>query len=103
MSVTNWENGTRGVRLGQGTTSISTIMVADSEAASGICFAPLGFDGQPKGNEVVIEIVNAAGVISYIRAIAELLSTWNIVGEEEKVLEVKKEMEELQKKLNQAG
>ncbi|WCF11481.1 hypothetical protein NDS46_31485 (plasmid) [Paenibacillus thiaminolyticus] len=104
MSIKDWDNGTRVVRLGQGTTTISNIFVEDSQVASGLCFAPLGFTGELKGQEVIIEITNASGVVSYIKAIADLLRTWDISGDNEsEIAEVSRQLNELHKQLYSLG
>lgn len=105
MAVYDLENGTRVVELGLGTTLVSTLIHEEDEAAHYILFSPLDLNkekneivlGDLKGNEVLIRITNASGIASYLLAVLNLLETWNIVGEHEKVMEVRKQMEELRK------
>lgn len=104
MSVVTWENGTRVVTLGEGTTSISVVLDKDTDVGSGICFAPLNFTGELQGSEVLVEITNTAGVISFLKGLTDLIATWEITGENKEQIEVvKKQFDAFHKKLYQVG
>ena len=82
--IEEFENGVKIVTLGEGTTYISQIFVDGDDVSSGILFS-----NQPPlnkefiGNEVIIEITNFKGAISYIKAILGVLESWKIDGLDE--------------------
>jgi hypothetical protein len=72
------DNGVKVVELGKGTTFISQVLVDGDTISSGICFSNQVNDGKFKGDEVIIEITNVEGVVSYIKALVDLLKTWEM-------------------------
>jgi len=83
--IEEYIDGVRKVTLGEGTTHISLIHVGKDTKSSGICFSSnlsLTSKGEFYGDEVVIEIVNFQGAMSYIKPIIEVLKTWEIKGME---------------------
>jgi len=83
--IEEYIDGVRKVTLGEGTTHISLIHVDKDTKSSGICFSSnlsLTSKGEFNGDEVIIEITNFQGAMSYIKPIIELLKTWEIEGME---------------------
>lgn len=103
MAVYDLENGTRVVELGLGTTLVSTLIHEDSKAAEFIVFSPLDQEnnnpGKLKGNEVLIRIANISGLAAYLLGMLNLLETWEMTGDIEKVMEVKRQLAEFCKTL----
>jgi hypothetical protein len=63
-------------------------MPPDGTESVGILFSnnvplPKGSENRFNGDEVIIEIVNFQGAMSYMKAIVGLLKTWKIEGLEE--------------------
>lgn len=84
------DNGIRKITLGEGTTYISQCIPPDADMSSGILFSskpplPKGTIAESRfqGDEVIIEITNFQGAMSYMKGIVELLKTWKIEGMEE--------------------
>lgn len=73
------ENGSKVIELGKGTTYISQVLVEGDTMSSGIAFSnkpPV--NGVPDREDVIIEITSMGGAISYMKAVVELLKTWEI-------------------------
>jgi len=81
--IEDFDNGLRKVTLGEGTAYISQVLVNNDTKSSGICFSnKMPIDNEFNGDEVIIEITNFQGAMSYIKSIVELLKTWEIEGME---------------------
>ena len=81
--IENFKNGVRKVTIGEGTTYISQVLVDGDNMSSGICFSnKIPINKEFIGDEVIIEITNFQGAMSYMRAVIELLKSWNIEGME---------------------
>lgn len=65
------------IELGKGTTFISQVHVDKDNVSSGISFSNHA-DGKIHGDEIIIEITDTKGILSYIRPIIQLIQTWNI-------------------------
>lgn len=92
--IRDLENGVRLVELGLGTTQISQVLVDGNTMSSGICFGnKVPINGQLQGDEVIVSVANFQGAVSYIKAVVELLKTWEIEG-------LEKQIEELNESLN---
>jgi hypothetical protein len=88
------DNGVKVVELGKGTTFISQVFVDGDTISSGICFSnQVPNNGELKGDEVIIEITNMKGAVSYIKALVDLLKTWEIE-------ELKDQIENLDRTIN---
>ena len=97
--IGNFNNSIRKVTLGEGTTYISQVLVDGDTMSSGICFSSkMPINKEFTGDEVIIEIVNFQGAMSYIKAIIELLKSWNIKGMEDKYEELLKNIDMIIKK-----
>ena len=97
--IENYENGVRKVTLGEGTSFISQILVDGSEMSSGILFSnkpPV--NAEFHGDEVIIEITNFQGAMSYMKAVVELLKTWKIEGLDKQFDDLSNSLEMLTKK-----
>lgn len=89
--VRTLENGTKVIELGQGTTYISQVLVNGDDLSSGICFSnKVNPEGKPSAEDVIIEITNFQGAVSYVKAVVDLLKTWKIEGLEDKIEELDK-------------
>lgn len=92
--VKDFENKVRVVELGLGTTQVSQVMVNGDSMSSGILFGNRVPDGgKLQGDEVIIEVTTLQGAISYLKAINDLLKTWDIK-------ELEGHFEELDKTIN---
>jgi len=97
--IEDFQNGLRKVILGEGTTYISQVLVNNDTTSSGICFSnKIPIDNKFNGDEVIIEITNFQGAMSYIKPIIELLKTWEIEGMEDKYEELLKDIDLMIKK-----
>ena len=97
--IEDFKNGVRKVTLGEGTTYISQVLVDGDTMSSGICFSSkMPINKEFTGDEVIIEIVNFQGAMSYIKAIIELLKSWNIKGTEDKYEELLRDIDMIIKK-----
>lgn len=47
-------------------------------------------EGKPSAKDVIIEITNFQGAVSYVKAVVDLLKTWKIEGLEDKIEELEK-------------
>lgn len=78
MSINNLgKTNIRVVTLGEMTTGISQVLVGKNTESSGILFSNT-LDGTMSDNAVILQIIDIKGVFAYIRAIIDLLNTWNI-------------------------
>ena len=97
--IGNFNNSIRKVTLGEGTTYISQVLVDGDTMSSGICFSnKIPLNKEFVGDEVIIEIVNFQGVMSYMRAVIELLKSWNIEGMENEYEELLRNIDMIIKK-----
>lgn len=100
--IENFESGARKVVLGEGTTYISQLLVNGDTLSSGICFStkpPIEeSDFKFKGDEVIIEITNFQGAMSYLKSGIELLKTWEIEGLDKQFAELSRSLEVLTRK-----
>jgi len=97
--IEDFKNGVRKITLGEGTTYISQVLIDKDIMSSGICFSSkMPINKEFTGDEVIIEIVNFQGAMSYIKAIIELLKSWNIKGMEDKYEELLKNIDMIIKK-----
>ena len=96
--ITQHKNGARVITLGENTTQISQIVHKGETESLGICFSNnVTEDNKPDGNVVIINIVNIQGVISYIKALTDMLATWEIEGAKVQLEALKNSLEELNK------
>jgi len=94
--ITQHDNGLRVITLGEKTTQISQVIQKGETESSGICFCNSFLeDNKPSNDGVIINIVNIQGVISYIRALTDMLKTWEIEGAEKELELLKNSLEEL--------
>jgi len=97
--IDDFNNGVRKVTLGEDTTYISQVLVDGDNMSSGICFSnKIPINKEFIGDEVIIEITNFQGAMSYMRAVIELLKSWNIEGMEDKYEELLKDIDMIIKK-----
>jgi len=97
--IEDFKNGVRKVTLGEGTTYISQVLVDGDTMSSGICFSnKIPVNKEFIGDEVIIEIVNFQGAMSYMRAVIELLKSWKIKGMEKEYEELLKDIDMIIKK-----
>jgi len=99
--IEDFKNGVRKITLGEDTTYISQIHVDGDEISSGICFSNKYSTNDKynfQGDEVIIEITNFQGVMSYIKAGIELLKSWKIEGLDELYDKVLKDIDKMMKK-----
>jgi len=97
--IEDFKNGVRKVTLGEGNTYISQVLVDKDTMSSGICFSnKIPINKEFIGDEVIIEIVNFQGAMSYMRAVIELLKSWEIKGMENKYEELLKNIDMIIKK-----
>lgn len=97
--IGNFNNSIRKVTLGEGTTYISQVLVDGDTMSSGICFSnKIPLNKEFVGDEVIIEIVNFQGAMSYMRAVIELLKSWNIEGMENEYEELLRNIDMIIKK-----
>lgn len=96
------EDGVRKVTLGEGTTYISQCIPKGTAESSGILFSnkpPLPEESFSfQGDEVIIEIYNVQGALSYMKALVGLLGTWKIEGTEEQLKDLRETLDILTKK-----
>lgn len=98
MSINNLgKTNVRVITLGEMTTGISQILVGENTESSGILFSNT-LDGTMSDNAVILQIIDIKGVFAYTKAIIDLLKTWNINNDLNKVLN--KLDNELAKELN---
>jgi hypothetical protein len=98
--IKQWENGVRVIELGKGTTFIGQVFVDGGEASSGLYFTnEKNFNGRYKGEEVIIEMTNFKGVLSYMRGAINLLQTWEVEGVQDQLDEMAKQIEGLIKSI----
>jgi len=81
--VKDLESGIRVVTLGEGNTKVSQCIPNNCTYSNGILFCnelPNQKGETPRfhGDEVIISIMNMNGALAYIKAIIELLKTWNL-------------------------
>jgi len=94
--IEQYPNGARVITLGENTTQISQIVHKDNPESLGICFCnSFTENNKPEGNVVIINILNIQGVVSYIKALADMLATWNIEGAEEQLEALRNTLEEI--------
>jgi len=94
--IEQWPNGARIITLGENTTQVSQIVHKDNPESLGICFCnSFTENNKPAGNVVIINIVNIQGVISYIKALADMLATWEIEGAEVQLEALRNSLEEI--------
>jgi len=94
--IKQWPNGARVITLGENTTQVSQIVHKDNPESLGICFCnSFTENNKPEGNVVIINILNIQGVISYIKALADMLATWEIEGAEEQLEALRNSLEEI--------
>ncbi|MFF2531357.1 hypothetical protein ACFVS2_20855 [Brevibacillus sp. NPDC058079] len=104
MSVYKHEDGTTVIELGLGTTAVGMVYPETGNAAVGISFSQMGENLQSVGDRTIIHICNASGIVSYMKAIIDLATTWEITGDDPgKISEVKKQMDLLHKTLHSMG
>ena len=97
--IGNFNNSIRKVTLGEGTTYISQVLVDGDTMSSGICFSnKIQINKEFIGDEVIIEIINFQGAMSYMRAVIELLKSWKIEGMEKEYEELLKDIDMIIKK-----
>ena len=100
MAVFSWQNGARIVTLGEGTTYVGLALRRDLNEAGAIAFSnkPLAARSDMTGDEVMVEIVNQQGLLSYWRAGLLLLQTWDLSRElREQVEDLMRCLEEVPK------
>jgi len=99
--IEDFKNGVRKITLGEGSTYISQILIDGDEISSGICFSNK-YSANDKysfnGDEVIIEITNFQGAMSYLKAGIELLKSWKIEGLDSLYDEVLKDIDKIIKK-----
>jgi len=94
--IEQWPNGARVITLGENTTQISQVVHKGETESLGICFSNnVTENNKPDGNVVIINIVNIQGVISYIKALTDMLATWKIEGAEEQLEALRNSLEEI--------
>lgn len=94
--ITQHNNGIRVITLGENTTQISQVVQKGETESSGICFCNSFLeDNKPSNEAVIINIVNIQVVISYIRALTDMLKTWEIEGAERELKALRNSLEEL--------
>ena len=104
MSVYKLEDGTTVIELGFGTTAVGMVYPETGKAAVGIAFSQMGENLQSVGDKTIIHVCNTSGVISFMKAIIDLVATWEITGDDpHKISEVKKQMDDLHKTLHTMG
>jgi len=92
--IEQYPNGARAITLGENTTQVSQIVNKGETESLGICFSNnVTADNKPEENVVIINIVNIQGVISYIKALADMLATWEIEGAEEQLEALRNSLE----------
>jgi len=99
--IENFKNGVRKITLGEGTTYISQVLVDGDTMSSGICFSNKYNTNEKydfQGDEIIIEIVNFQGAMSYMKAVIELLKSWNIEGMEKEYDDLLKSIDMIIKK-----
>ena len=75
---------------------ISQIVNKGETESLGICFSNnVTEDNKLDGNVVIINIVNMKGVLSYFKAIADMLATWKFEGVEKELDLLRNSLEEL--------
>ena len=99
--IEDFKNGVRKVTLGEGTTYISQILVDGDNMSSGICFSNKYSTNNKynfNGDEIIIEITNFQGAMSYLKAGIQLLKSWKIEGLDGLYDDVLKDIDEMMKK-----
>jgi uncharacterized protein (UPF0333 family) len=95
--ITQYNNGIRIITLGEKTTQISQVIQKGETESSGICFCnSFLVDGKPSSDGVIINIVNMQGIVSYIRALTDMLKTWEIKGSEKELEALRNSLEEIE-------
>jgi len=86
------DNGVKVIELGRGTTYISQILVGGDKTSSGICFGnnPNISEEGMNGDEVIIEITDIKGAVSYVKSLITLIETWNSEDTSPYIQELKK-------------
>jgi len=94
--ITQLPNGIRIITLGENNTQVSQVVHKDETESKGICFCNSFLEnGKPSNDGVIINILNIEGIVSYIKALSDMLATWEIEGAEKELDLLRKSLEEL--------